>query len=69
MLLETSAESAVGSHTTITAGMNALMNSFEAVKRQFTGGTWLSSITLPSVLEIEDDSAKGISDGEIRITQ
>ncbi len=69
--LETrSAESAIGSHTTITPDMQDLMNRFEAVKRQFSGDSYVSSIPLPRILEdIEEDREKGIMDGDIRINE
>ncbi|KAH7330476.1 hypothetical protein BKA65DRAFT_434268 [Rhexocercosporidium sp. MPI-PUGE-AT-0058] len=68
-LITDSAESAIGSHKTITKDMQELMTVFEPVKRHFDGTRRDSSIALPRILEdIPEDRTNGILDGEIRIT-
>lgn len=73
-LIDGSSARAIGFHTAVTAAMHHIMVQFEAIKRHFDGkahgGPFVSSITLPRVLDnVEDDPENGIIDGDIRITE
>ena len=64
-------ENAIGSHTVVSSSMRPIMDAFENTKRQFVclGNPAESFIALPHPLSMEDDPARSIVGGELRITE
>lgn len=70
-LVEELPENAIGSHTTFGEGMQRIMTAFQSIKHQFKGlgNPEASWIVLPQPLHQQNDPARSIIDGELRITE